>query len=183
MPAIDRRDTDTARSYAALCDYAAMGAGRSLDKLRQAYGRNTAYVRVLEGWSAKHDWQARCTAYDAAQRAEDDAARALLRAERRAALEDADWTTGEAIRAQALSVLEEVPKFVRKTERETMVNGETIRIITLALVASPGVLAQALKVASELQRLSVGVATEQIDTHQTIEITYVNDSPDDETPA
>jgi len=156
----DRRASDTPRSYAALCDLAAMGPGRSLEKYRLTTGKSPAYLRQLERWSSDHDWMARLVAYDTSVVQSDDAARASVRAQRRAALEEADWQTGSDLRARCAELLAEMPRFLRRTEVETRQNGELVKIITLALKAGPGELARALETASKIQRLSVGEATE-----------------------
>ena len=193
MPAIERQG-DTVKSYAALCDYFAMGAGRSLSLLAKAYRDRHDLVPTkqesrLGYWSAKYHWQERVKAADDAQRAQEDAARAQVRAERRIELEEADWADGAAGRQRMREILAEIPKFTRRAvnriERVDPQTGQlTItEVITLAISASPDALMRALKTASDLQRLSVGEPTEQIDSNQTIEIRYVNDQPDDEAPA
>lgn len=86
---IPRLDNETPRAYAARVEYLTMGAGRSLDKLRQNHGKTTAtYTRQAEDWSRKYGWRESAAAYDttlatlAAQRhaAEYDAALAEHRA-------------------------------------------------------------------------------------------------------
>lgn len=165
VPTPDRRASDTPRSYAALCDYAAMGAGRSLEKLAERYRSVTGTVptqrrTTLADWSRSGDWQARVAAYDADVQAELEAERAEIRKARRIALEEADWHEGEKLRAWVQELLAEAPKFLRRTETEITQNGEIVKIITLALTAGPGELARALKLASDVQRLSVGEPTE-----------------------
>jgi hypothetical protein len=186
MPPPERRASDTPRSYAALCDYAAMGAGRSLSLLAKAYRDRTDVVPTkqesrLGYWSAKDDWQARVATYDAAILAEAEAQRGAIRARRRAELEDRDWSEGLALRDRVLELLAEMPRFLKHTETEIKQGGELVKVITLALKAGPGELARALELASKLQRLSVGEATEQ--STQTIEIRYADYDIDPETPA
>jgi hypothetical protein len=194
VPTIDRRPTDTPRSLAALNDYAAMGAGRSLRDLAALYRRQsvdgsstakppTTRFETLGTWSTAHDWQARVAVYDAAVASDAEADRAALRQQRRRELEDLDYFQGMDLRNRVSELLAEMPRFIRHTESEVRQNGELVKVITLALRAGPGELARALKLASEIQRLSVGEATEQIDSNQNIVITYVNDSPDNEAPA
>lgn len=186
MPPPDRRATDTARSYAALVAYFSMGDGRSLPKLADRYRSSTEsvptkHVQTLKRWSMDGDWQARVAAADDADRADEEQTRAAIRAQRRAELEDRDWIEGSALRDRALELLAEMPRFLRHTESEVRQNGELVKVITLALKAGPGELARALKLASELQRLSVGEPTEQ--TSQTIEIRYVDSAIESEAPA
>lgn len=143
-----------------------MGAGRSLEKLVQVYTSSgiekppTRHRATLGVWSSTHDWQARVAEYDRLLAAEAEAERQVIRRQRRIALEEADWRDGGELRAQALALLAEVPKFLRRTETEVKQDGELIRVITLALATGPGELARVLKVASELQRLSTGEPTE-----------------------
>ncbi len=61
---LPRLPDESARAYAARVEYVTMGAGRSLDKLRQSYGKTTAYTRQLEVWSAQYGWQDSARAYD-----------------------------------------------------------------------------------------------------------------------
>lgn len=171
MPTIERRPSDTPRAHHALLDYAAMGAGRSLSILAEKYRGRTDVVPTrqesrLGYWSAKYDWQARVAEYDRQVEAEIEAARAVIRAQRRVELEEADWSTGGALRERCAELLAEMPRFLRHTESEVRTNGELVKVITLALKAGPGELARALESASKLQRLSVGAAT---DIHKLLE--------------
>lgn len=62
---IPRLPDETAKAYSARVEYLTMGAGRSLDKLRQKYGKTTSsYTRQLEDWSAKYGWQKSVSDYD-----------------------------------------------------------------------------------------------------------------------
>lgn len=183
----DRRPSDTPRSYAALCDYCAMGPARSIDKLLQFYNSSvtasvpTKHRGTLGLWSGKHSWVERANESDRLAREAEDAARATIRAERRKQLEDQDFSDGNALREATRAILSELPRFIRHTETEIKQDGQLVKVITLALKAGPGELARALELASKLQRLSVGEATEQ--SNQTIEIRYVDSEPDPETPA
>lgn len=61
----ERQESDTDTSYAVLCIYRDMGAGRSLQKAADVhYGKKAANVRRLEEWSSQSEWVARCQAYD-----------------------------------------------------------------------------------------------------------------------
>lgn len=117
VPPIERRDTDTRKSFAALCDYLHLGAGRSLRTLLDAYqetatnaavkavkrGRSggglgaekppTLRLSTLETWSTRHAWQSRAEAFDAAVEAA------------RAALVRAGLRTGLAIDAERVDKL------------------------------------------------------------------------------
>jgi hypothetical protein len=85
-----RIDADTDRSYAALLDYARMGAGRSLRGLVGDYRKQsvdeqctekppTTRFPTIARWSTEHDWQARVAEYDQRQAVADETAKALAR--------------------------------------------------------------------------------------------------------
>jgi hypothetical protein len=183
MPPLDRRADETHRAHVALCDYAAMGPGRSLEKLVQTWAGSgpTKWLSTLKRWSADHAWQFRAQQYDEAQAAIDRAEREAIRAQRRHEVEDRDWEQGAQLRAWVADALREAPKFLRRTETAIDQNGETIRVITLALAAGPGELARAMKLASDLQRLSAGEPTEAAAI--TIRVVHDDDrDPSAETP-
>jgi len=182
MPVIERLRTDTPKSYAALCDYAAQGPGRSLEKLRQQIGGRS--VRWLEQWSSAHHWGVRCSAYDQQAQAELEEQRGVVRAARRAELEDRDWQQGMALRDAVASLLAEVPRFLRRSVSRVDQGGKEIEVITVALATGPGELARALKLASELQRLSVGEPTEihrlvETELRATLDLLENNLSPEE----
>jgi hypothetical protein len=63
---LDRLPNESAKAHKALLIYADLGSDRSLEKTRQALGKDSAgYVRTLETWSAQHRWQERVMEYDA----------------------------------------------------------------------------------------------------------------------
>jgi len=72
MATIERLPGDTPKSYAALCDYCALGPARSIDKLLQNYTSSgianppTKHRASLGLWSSQHDWQRRALEYDSA---------------------------------------------------------------------------------------------------------------------
>jgi hypothetical protein len=168
VPAIERRESDTPRSLAALIAYCEMGPTRSLEKLVQMWATTglesppTKWLSTLKRWSTDGAWVDRASAYDSAVQADESAARAALRQQRRAELEDRDWSQASNLRSHLDALLARLPQFLQRSESETTVNGERVRVITLALNTSAGELARAMKLASEIQRLSVGAATEHI---------------------
>jgi hypothetical protein len=98
MAAIERQPLDTPKSYAALCDYCAMGPSRSLDTLCERYRTGTdpapptRRLTSLKDWSRSGDWQARARQYDSQLQQEASAATtsaylAALEAHRRRAQE------------------------------------------------------------------------------------------------
>lgn len=56
-----RREEESSPAYEAFREYLGMGGGRSCAKVAQSLGKST---QLITGWSAKHDWVARVTAYD-----------------------------------------------------------------------------------------------------------------------
>ena len=56
-----RRDEETSPAYEAFREYLGMGGSRSCAKVAQSLGKST---QLITGWSAKHDWVERVTAYD-----------------------------------------------------------------------------------------------------------------------
>lgn len=170
----ERRDSDTAASYRALCDYCAMGSGgkrRSIRDLHEHYTAQSASealamrpptlsLATLFGWSKKYEWERRAEEWDAAIVQAEEHDRAAIRRARRLQLENQDWQAGSDLRDRVAELLAEMPRFLRRSETQIEQNGELVRVITLALSAGPGELARAMKVASELQRLSVGEPTE-----------------------
>lgn len=158
------RNGERNAAWLALQDYAAMGPGRSLEKLVQSWADSgpTKHLSVVKGWSARYHWQARVAAYDEQQARQDRAAREAIRAKRRAELEEADWSAGRQLRNRCEEILKALPNFLKRTE--TQIDGMTI--ITLALSVGPGEVARALEAASKIQRLSVGEATEIVQVRE-----------------
>ena len=81
IPSPKKRDGETLKAHAALCDYARMGPKRSLRTLTQTYNDPgtasppTKHLSTVAKWSERYDWQDRVTEYDAAvQRAADEEA-------------------------------------------------------------------------------------------------------------
>lgn len=68
QPIWERQESDTLKSWEAFVIYRDMGASRSLQKAADEYYGGTGVKRGhFEGWSVKHNWVARCEAYDAYQ--------------------------------------------------------------------------------------------------------------------
>ena len=63
---LPRQNGESTKAHQARIEYVTMGAGRSLDKLRQKYGRNPAYTRHLERWSSQYGWVVSAEQYDEA---------------------------------------------------------------------------------------------------------------------
>lgn len=91
-----RIEKESSKAHTAFCDYARMGAGRSLGKLHEQYtgdksGQSrgkvgaekppTKHLSTLETWSSKHNWQDRVKVYDTHIEAEKTAEAQRLRTE------------------------------------------------------------------------------------------------------
>lgn len=67
MPAPwERRSDESPKAFHAFATYRDLGPARSLDRARQALGKNAAgYKRLLDEWSSKYAWVERVAAWDA----------------------------------------------------------------------------------------------------------------------
>jgi len=124
---------ETARAYNARVGYLTMGAGRSLDKLRQTYGKSTAYTRQLEVWSERYGWVQSALLYD--QTLANLAARA--HAERYAAdllahRTDADHY-GKALCGVAITMLAQLQAQAKTVEYSPAALGAIARALTTGL--------------------------------------------------
>lgn len=61
LQAWDRRETESAKAYAAFLVYRAAGKDRSVVAVAEACQKG---VSILNRWSQRHDWPARAKAYD-----------------------------------------------------------------------------------------------------------------------
>lgn len=75
----EQREDETQISYEWFCHYRDMGVHRSLEKIRQRYGKNASYLRQLQLWSSKYNWVDRAEAWDKHQQALLDDERAAKR--------------------------------------------------------------------------------------------------------
>ena len=57
-------EEETDKAYQYFVCYAEMGPDRSIEKVRQNYGKSTAYRRHLEKWSSENGWVERANQYD-----------------------------------------------------------------------------------------------------------------------
>jgi hypothetical protein len=89
----DRQPNETDKSWAAFCMYRDMGRDRSLEKLRQDRSErgiaNT--LSTLGGWSVKHKWGERCSAFDDDELERESIALQKLRLNRRLQMEKQAW--------------------------------------------------------------------------------------------
>jgi hypothetical protein len=72
----NKHESETTKAILACNDYLRMGVGRSLEKLRRIYAKDsptkppTKHLKTLKDWSAKYGWVERSKVYD--QRIDDD---------------------------------------------------------------------------------------------------------------
>jgi hypothetical protein len=161
---LDRQPREPARAHQAFLDYVRLGAGRSLRQLHAVYVKRasskpqadsppTTRLSTLFTWSARHAWQPRLAAYREERQKADQA----VWEQRRAAVREADWQAGEALRDLAAQVLAQTPQFV-KTARRLVKGGKGVpdrEVITLALDGT--FLLKTLDLASALQRQAAEV--------------------------
>lgn len=158
--ALARRKGESAKSHAAFLDYVRMGAGRSLSKLQATYcvqsesevSPPTKRLATLKKWSSANDWQKRLAAYQQERETHDQ----VVWEERRRALHEADFTTGDALRELASQILAQTPQFL-KTTRRLVKGGEGApdrEVITVELDGA--LMLRTLKLASDLQRQASG---------------------------
>jgi len=128
---------ETAKAKNAFEEYLLMGSNRSLRSLAKQMGRPASYVTQLERWSAQFHWQEKARAYDAEQ----------AERRRREIEEERDKVDREHLligRAQAIAAVRMIQDLEKKGK--------------YGLQAA----AQLLKVSTDLQRLAIGSATQQI---------------------
>ena len=145
---------ETPAAHAAFVAYWQLGDERTLEGVRQRFGYTTA--RQCETWSARYRWRDRVLAQQGLDARAEAQRLARLRQKRRRELEERDWDDGAALRERVRELLAELPKFLRRSEREIdNGDGSRTRIVTLALNATPRDIAGALTAASQLQRAAV----------------------------
>lgn len=173
---------ESLNALSALVDYEAMGPGRSLRLLSKGYRGElpsdhilysyfAKYVRsddvygtvpptlqkaTLGRWSSRFDWQARISRLEEIRKNE----REVVRRQRAWEVEDKDWEQGQALRDKVQALLVEMERFETVRVQEVVdANGDTVRIVTVKFKPTLNQMSGALKIGSELQRLSAGMAT------------------------
>jgi hypothetical protein len=175
----------------ALMDYAEMGGRRSIRDLFEFYSKQklsenqadnppTGKISTLWTWSARHKWQERVARFDEIEKREREQKRIQEREERRRLLEEADWEDGQQLRQRVLEFLEELPKFLKTSEQTKVeevidkVTGQSIKQVTKVIVTKLNTslpqLAQAMKVASELQRMATDSPTSRTEHTESGEV-------------
>jgi hypothetical protein len=194
---------ETGRSNRALQDYVDMGPGRSLKGLIKGYkglveaeepnyalfAQFTVQMQYEPGtipptktlstvarWSSECQWQARIACYEKLQRDHREA----IRAQRRDRVEDADWDTGGLLRSVAGEFLLEFPKFLTQSV-QTIENddGEQTDVVTVKVNTTLAHISQALKVGSDLQRLSTNEPTNITELHGAALISRLSSAMDE----
>lgn len=177
---LDMTPPETARSNAALRDYAHMGAGRDLRSLHQRYVEQerwwseqkanegqtaerppTNRWSTIAGWSMKYEWQARVRRFDALQAAKEQAAyeeeRLKMRKVRRDAAAGALQLSGQLL----VLMQQHKMKPRRVTDPQT---GEVIEYPPLAVGETKMRDAvSTLREAADLTRREFGDDVEQVD--------------------
>jgi hypothetical protein len=155
---LPRLPDESARAYAARVEYVTMGAGRSLEKLRQKYNRNTSYIRQLGGWSSKYGWVQSAEKYDAevsyiTVNEASDRYRADLEAHRKKASD-----AGQALYSVAGMLLKQIDTALRNPRK---IKGEDGKLYTLHGVdmtaGTFAIAARAMQTALDLEAHALGV--------------------------
>ncbi len=150
---------ESARAHEAKIAYVTMGPQRSLEKLRQRLGKESAgYVRTLEAWSSRYDWQATARAWDDQQAA---ALSADASAKYRADLEKHRTEASDAgaalytVSGQLIKAINAALAGPRKIEGK---DGKIYTIHSIEMNASTfSIAARAMSVALDLRAHSLGV--------------------------
>jgi hypothetical protein len=157
---IPKIEGETPRAYAARVEYLTMGAGRSLDKLRQNHGKTTVtYTRQVEDWSVKYGWKAAASEYD--QTVATLAAQAHADSYRRE-LEDHReryGKAGKALHNLAAAYLNKLAQRIKTLESSEIKAGRLaldVRTAAAALQIAGDLEAHALRVANLLPKLDQG---------------------------
>jgi hypothetical protein len=128
---------ESAKAKKACEQYLLMGPDRSLAKLVVQLGHPPGYERTLKEWSTCHGWQDRCKEYDQEQASA--RRREIEEARREMDKEHALWGKEQALKAMA--IIEEINAVNKFTSQAAV---------------------QLFKYATDLQRIAMGSATEQI---------------------
>jgi hypothetical protein len=150
---IPKLEGETPRAYAARVEYLTMGAGRSLDKLRQNHGKTTAtYTRQVENWSAKYGWQAAASEYDQTVATLAAQAHAVEYQEHLKAQRDDAMNYGKALCAVAAQMLTQL----QKSHKDIDYTPAALATIAKALTTGLDLRAHALDLERIIPTLSEG---------------------------
>jgi hypothetical protein len=171
-PTIPRIADEPNASHTALCGYAALGPGRSLEKLVESWARighdpdaprpPTRRIATLKEWSSRWGWQERVSAYDA------EIAALRLAEEQRRWDARSEWLREESFKAAELGIkrvnelLARPWVDVETTEsHEPDEHGRRVRVVTIRETprASLRDIAALLKAVHDVGRLALGQPT------------------------
>lgn len=167
-----RQPGESAKAHAALVDYAALGPGRSLDRLADRYRTETkarpptTRRATLAAWSTTYHWQDRVAAYDAEQAALSLAEAQAVRLARAREIADAAWDVGMTLIARAQELLAR-PLIATAVEELTETDPATGRAIRVRVIretprGSLRDIATMAKTGVEVARLAAGEPTQHI---------------------
>lgn len=158
----EQHPNESSKAYEAARVYFEMGAERTLAKVGEQLGKNKI---VVESWSAKFQWVARARAFDAyladleLQMMESEFKdRAKKWADRKEALLEREWATGERLMQRAEEMLK-IP-LLRQTVSK---DGKTIVFEPMKWTA--GTMLNTIDLASKLGRLSTGEPTTRTESN------------------
>lgn len=176
---------ETAKSNAALWDYALMGPGRSFAKLIEIYKYKKAYqthtktrpkeskaagfkkepptklISTLKVWSTQYDWQRRVARWDVINA---EGLRETYLTRQLEAMEKG-WQFGGDLLMKSAELLVIMGDFVEETvtEEEDPETGEMVKVIVKALKPSLSQIARAGKISLDILRLSANLPTERVE--------------------
>lgn len=128
---------ETSRAAEAFNEYCLLGPSRSLSKLTVKLGKSSGYTRCLEEWSSRYSWVERAKQYDK-ERAEEKRRKAEEDVE---AMNQRHALIGTTQQARAIKQIEELIAAKKFGSQATV---------------------QLLKIATDLERVARGAATEQV---------------------
>jgi len=194
-----RCDQESQRANTAFRNYVDYGSGRSLTKLAEMYqgwiegiagGKTppTKRIQTLEDWSRLYGWQARLQGWLDGEDRKNRKRLDELRQQRIKQVLEKDFTEGEQLRDQARASLNAMPDFLQDTkkaqtsEREYTEDGVRVREITIVRTVRMSVsltqVARTMRAGSEMQRLALGLSTDQVDNDWRKELAQLGMDPD-----
>lgn len=157
-------------AHTALCWYAGLGPGRSLEMLAEhcrsaAESPPTRRLRTLCTWSSKWGWVDRVTAYDEQLRAEELAANESQWAARREQIREESWQLAQRLRDRALELLSHPTTEQIRQVATQEIDGRPVEVTTIVIKPSKWAQRDIPAIAetyTKLARLAAGMDTDQI---------------------
>ncbi len=160
----EQHPDESSKAYEAFRLYAEMGSERSLEKVCQNHIKSLPTVKK---WSVQYQWVARARAFDAyladlelAMMESEFKDRAKKWADRKEALLEREWATGERLMQRAEEMLK-----LPLLEQIVSADGQTIVIRPVRWSAST--ILSTIDLGSKLMRLAVGEPTQRTESNQT----------------